>query len=212
MKARWTLWRAISAGCALCLLGLAVQFSLTARKLSQQFASWETAKPIDTAVDFSTPGEIVVPFHQTCFSAHSEVIGLRIPATALQGRRITQLLDGASARLEVRRLQTTNVVASAELDLSWAGELIDGVFPVFFVSDFSKGEYEAKVKVETGAPALKGVPQRLEGRYLLCGMEALPAEIAKDGAIIFAILGGLIGIVLLYRLARVPPRPKPSSP
>ena len=206
MSARWTIWRAISAGLALCLLGLAAKCFVDARKFRKQFEDWETAKPMDAVVDLSTPGEIVVPFHQTCSSSHSEVVALRVPASALQGGSITQLLQGASARIEVRRKQGTNVVESAELDLSWTGDLIDGAIPVFFVSPFRRGEYEATVSVTAGAPGLKGVSQRLEGRYLLCGMEAMPAEIAKFGGIGSSGLASLVGMVLLYRLARVPIR------
>ncbi len=211
MSARWTIWRAISAGLALCLLGLAAKCFVDAQKFMKQFEDWETAKPIDTVVDLSTPGEIVVPFHQTCSSSHSEVIVLRVPAAAVQGGSITQLLQGASARIEVRHKQDTNIVESAELDLSWTGDLIDGATPIFFVSPFRKGEYEARVRVMAGAPGLKGVPQKLEGRYMLCGMEAMPAEIAKFGGIATSILGGVVGIVLLYRLARVPPHAQISQ-
>lgn len=211
MTARWTMWRAISAGLALCLLGFAGKCFVDARKFRKQFEDWEAAKPIDTVVDLSTPGEIVVPFRQTCSSSHSEVIALRVPAAALQGGSITQMLQGASARIQVRSKQDTNVVESAELDLSWSGDLIDGATPIFFVSPFRKGEYEARVSVTVGAPGLKGVPQRLEGRYLLCGMEAMPAEIAKFGGVGSSVLGSLIAIILLYRLARVPLHPRVSQ-
>jgi len=211
MSARWTIWRAISAGLALCLLGFAAKCFVDAQKFTKQFEDWETAKPIDTVVDLSTPGEIVVPFHQTCSSSHSEVIALKVPAAALQGGSITRLLPGAGARIEVRHKQDTNVVESAELDLSWTGDLMDGATPIFFVSPFRKGEYEARVRVTGGVPGLKGVPQKLEGRYLLCGMEAMPAEIAKFGGIATSILGGLVGIVLLNRLALVPPHSQISQ-
>ncbi len=202
MSARWTIWRIISAGLALCLLGFAAKCFLDARKFRKQFEDWQTAKPIDAVVDLSTPGEIVVPFHQTCSSSHSEVIALRVPAAVLQGGSITQLLQGASARIEIFRKQDTNAVERAELDLSWTGDQIDGATPVFFVSPFRKGEYEAKVSVTAGAPGLRGVPQRLEGRYLLCGLEAMPAEVATFGGIGSGVLGCLVSVVLLYRLAR----------
>src|SRR5262249_18532035 len=119
MSARWTIWRAVSAGLVLCLLGFAGKCFVDARKFRKQFEEWETAKPMDAAVDFSVPGEVVVPFHQTCSSSHSEVVALRLPAAALQGTTITQLLQGARARIEVRGRQSTNIVESAELDSSW---------------------------------------------------------------------------------------------
>ncbi|HEU5124371.1 MAG TPA: hypothetical protein VFW05_09940 [Verrucomicrobiae bacterium] len=206
MSARWTLWRYISAGVAICLLALAVKCFIDARAFRRQFAEWETAKPIDTAVDFSTLGEFVAPFHQTCSSSHSEVIALRIPSATIEGTTITQLLQGAQARIEVYRKGDTNAVETADLDLSWTGDSLDGAFPVFFVAPFRQGEYEARLTVTAGAPALRGVAQRLEGRYLLCGLEAMPAEIAKIGGIGLSVVGGLIAVVLLYRVTRAPVR------
>jgi len=212
MSARWTSWRYISAGVALCLCALAVKCFVDARTFRERFAEWETAKPIDTVVDFSTPGELVAPFRQTCSSSHSEVIALRVPTAAIQGTTVTQLLQGVQARITVLQKGGTNTVESADLDLSWAGDSLDGAFPVFFVAPFRRGDYEARLTVTAGAPALRGVPQQLEGRYLLCGMEAMPAEIAKIGGIGFSVVGALIAAVLLYRVACVPVRSRTSQP
>ena len=214
MSARWTLWRIISAGVALCLLGLAAKCFVDAGKFRKQYAEWETARPLEAVVDLSTPGEFVAPFRQICSSSHSEVVALRVPPEALQGSTITQLLQGLSARLEILRRSDTTVVESAEARLSWGADTIDGAIPIFFVCPFGKGEYDARLTVTAGAPALKGIPQRLEGRYLLCGLEALPATIAKIGGIIASIVGGLVAVVLGYRLARVPPHRKadPTAP
>jgi len=206
MSRRWNIWRAISAGLALCLFCFAVKCFSDARKFRKQFEEWETAKQIDVAVDLSTPGEIVAPFHQTCSSSHSQIVGLRVPAVALQGITIAEVLEGAKARIEIRRKPDTNVIESAELDSSRTSDLIDGAIPIFFISPFQKGEYEAKLKIIAGASRLKGVPQTLEGRYLLCGLEAMPAEIARFGGIGSSALGGLVAMILLYRLVRVPPR------
>lgn len=204
MSKRWTLWRCVSAGIALCLFALSVKCFIDAHGFRKKFAEWETAKPIDTAVDFSSPGEFVAPFHQTCSSSHSEIIALRIPSAVVEGTTITQLLQGAQARIEVYRKGDTKALETADLDHSWTGDSLDGAFPVFFVSPFSQGEYEARLMVTAGAPAMRGVPQQLEGRYLLCGLEAMPAEIAKFGGIVFSVIGGLIVVFLLYRIARVP--------
>lgn len=206
MRARWTLWRIISAVAALCLLGAAAKCFVDAKKLRRQFAEWEKAKPLDAVVDLSTPGEFVAPFRQTCSASHSEAVLLRVPPEALQATTITQLLNGLSARLEILRRSDTTVVESASAGLSWGGDTIDGAFPIFSVSPFEKGEYDARLTVTAGAPALKGIPQRLEGRYLLCGMEAMPAAIADILGIAASAVGGLVALVLLYRLAFVPPR------
>lgn len=206
MTPRWTLWRYISAGLALVLAVLALKCFLDAHKFVKQFEEWKSAKPIDTAVDFSMPGEFVAPFLQTCSSAHAQIIALRVPGSAVENATIAQLLQGAQARIEVYRKDGTSPVESANLDLSWTGDSLDGAFPVFHVAPFSRGEYEARLIVTEGAPALRGVPQQLEGRYLLCGLEALPAAIAGIGGMGLSVLAGVIGAVLLYRVAFVPAR------
>jgi hypothetical protein len=205
VSTRWTTQRIISGVVALCFLGFAGKFFVDTRQLRKQFEGWGSAKPVDTVVDLSTPGEVLTTFRQTCSSAHSEVVALRVPAALLQETATEQLLDGAKGRIEVYGKLDTNIVASAELEMSTDANLVDGAIPVFSLPSFPKGEYEARVIVTSGARALKGVPQRLEGRYLLCGMEALPAVVAKFLGIACSVIGGLVAIVLLYRLMRVPP-------
>lgn len=64
------------------------------------------------------------------------------------------------------------------------------------------GDYQARVTVTRGATGLKGTVQRLEGRYLLCGLEAMPAMIAKVVGVGSSLAGCLTTIVLLYRFAK----------
>jgi hypothetical protein len=76
-------------------------------------------------------------------------------------------------------------------------ELIDGAIPIFHLATFKKGEYRARLRVTSGAPRLKGVDQKLEGRYVLCGLEAIPAAIALYTGIAASAVAGVIAVALL---------------
>jgi hypothetical protein len=106
-------------------------------------------------------------------------VALRVPAEALQGTTVTQLLAGLNAKLEITDKSGSHVVASADSETILGAEKLDGVIPIFKIVPFRKGTYEARVTVIQGAPALRGIAQTLEGRYLLCGLERMPAVIAS---------------------------------
>jgi hypothetical protein len=202
MSSRWTIWRAIWAGVSLLLLGFGAKCFLDARRHQRQFDQWETAKPIDVTVDLSAPGQSTAPFHQTCSSSHSEAVLLRVPTNLLQTTTVTQLLAGLNAELEIIGQGAATPIESARAELTWGQDTIGGAIPIFFVSPFRKGDYQARLTVTSGAPALKGVPQRLEGHYLLCGIEAMPAMIGNILGLVSTIAGGLTGIIVLCLVAR----------
>lgn len=192
----------IAAAVALSLLGFGLKCLLDGHRLRRDFELWKTAKPVDAPIDVSAPGRFVLPLEQTCSSSHGETVGLRVPAKAVQGTTITQLLSGLRAHLEIRSRSGSNVVASAESHGMWDEEPRDGAIPIFSVAPFRKGFYEATVTVTEGAPRLKGVTQRLEGRYLLCGLERMPATIASLIGAGSSGIGGIVGVIVFLRVSR----------
>ncbi len=80
--------------------------------------------------------------------------------------------------------------------------MLDGAIPIFDIAPFRKGAYQATVTVITGAPALKGIAQRLEGSYLLCGLERFPATIANRIGVVCAGLGTTVGVIVLLRAGK----------
>lgn len=211
MTRRWTLWRAVAGAVAIGLFALAAEALVEGNRFATKFEQWQTAKPIDVTVDLSTPGQSIAPFDQTCSCSHSEVISLRIPEAALKATSITQLVQGLTAEVQVRPKAGTNVVDSSVVDVSSVEDAIDGAYPICRIRTFPRGEYEAKIVVTAGAPALRGIPQQLEGRYLLCGLEAMPGEIAKAVGIGSLALGLVIGGVACYRVAFAPKRCPPTQ-
>jgi len=188
---------------AIILFSGGIFFLFDARKRSEAFTAWETAMPLKLPVDFSKPGQYEIEFNQTCSSAHSEVVALRVPPEVLTNNAATQLLSGLVATIEIRPQSGTGIVDSASAEVLWENQDLDGAIPIFSIASFRKGLYVAKVRVTEGAPALTGQKQILEARYLLCGLEALPAEIAKylaRGLLVGgAILAGVLGLILMLR-------------
>lgn len=201
MRPPWTIRRIIWGVVSLGLLGFGVRCFVDGHRRGKDVERWQTAKPVDGEVDFSAPGHFSLSFEQTCSSSHGETVALRVPPEVLQSTSVTQLLAGLDARLEITDLSpATNVVASAEASAMWGDQMLDGAIPLFHVFPFRKGAYRATVTVTEGAPALRGIHQRLEGRYLLCGMEALPALFATilgdasagSGAIVATVVACLV--------------------
>lgn len=44
--------------------------------MNAEFNQWLDARPMETAIDLSKPGETTVPFHQTCSISHGEALYL----------------------------------------------------------------------------------------------------------------------------------------
>ncbi len=99
---------------SLLLLGFGVKCLFDGYRLGRNFERWQTAKPVDGAIDFSGPGRFVLPFDQTCSSSHGETVALRVPPEVLLGRTITQLLAGLNAKLEITDKSGSNLTESAE--------------------------------------------------------------------------------------------------
>lgn len=201
---RWTFGRGVVATITLALLACSAWFARDARRHEAEFATWETARPIDIPVDLSRTGRFTAVFRQTCSRAHDEVIALKLPEAILSQTAPTQLLAGLSARFELVDANGTNVMEPQPASVWWGSETIDGAVPLFSIPNVARGDYEARLIVLRAVPALQGLPQRLEGRYLLCGIEAMPGVVATFFSRGCLGLGLLVGAILGYRLWRHP--------
>ena len=202
MNASWTIGRVIAFTLSLLLLGFGVKCIFDGHRLKLNFEQWQTAKPVDGVIDLSVPGRFVLRFDQTCSSSHGETVALRVPPEALQGTTNTQLLAGLSAKLDITDKSGNILTESTDSKAVEGEKMLDGAIPIFDLAPFRKGAYHATVTVITGAPALKGIAQRLEGRYLLCGLERLPATIASGIGVVCAGVGTTVGVIVLLRTAR----------
>ena len=202
MRRPWTIGRILASALSLALLGFGAKCLVDGHRGRRDFERWQTAKPVDAAVDFSVPGRYVLPFDQTCSSSHGETVALRVPPETLQGVTVTQLLAGLKAKLEITDLSGSTVVERADSEILWGDRTLNGAIPLFGMAPLRKGTYKATVTVMEGAPALRGVGQRLEGDYLLCGLERLPATVATVTGLGNAGIGCIIGVVVCLLAVR----------
>lgn len=202
MRLRWSKWTAVMGIIAVLMLAGGIKFLFDSQRMSREFESWQTATPMKCAVDFSKPGQFDANFNQTCSSSHGEMVALRVSPEVLKSITVTQLLAGLEATIEIRQAPGIDPVETASVKTFWQNETLDGAIPVFPISPFRKGNYQAHVFVTAGAPALAGTAQTLEARYLICGMEAMPAAIARIIGIALTVVGTIVGLVVFLRVLK----------
>jgi len=189
--------RVVALSIAGVLLIVGVVFLFGYYHYDRQFTEWQDARPIDIPVDLSKPGTFSGRFTQTCRVAHGEGIFLIVAASALGNTSPTELLKSLRFTCVISDPGGRPVVEQKLSSEAWSGSRLEGgdIDLISFLP-FPEGEYDLTLTVEQGAPALAGVEQRLQARYLLCGLERFPATVSLllgAGALVVA---GLILLLL----------------
>lgn len=150
-------------GLVLAAAGIAVSAKCASDciRLNAEFHRWAIARPMDIEADFSKPGEIAVPFQQTCSISHGESVCLQITPPLDELYEPAQLLDDLSGRIVIRdstgREIERGVFGATTIRRRAAGETI--VLTDF--APFATGDYVVTVSVDQGSPELKDRRQRL---------------------------------------------------
>lgn len=177
--------------------------------MNESFYAWQDAKPMETAIDLSQPGETTVRFHQTCSTAHDEVVYFdwqpkgKTESEEEFAEQAKEILKGLSGEIVIRQADGTEVPDLAPIKLgdqfvdSRYGEVVLAYIPVF-----KTGDYLATIRIETAAPELAGKQQTVFARYRLCGLEQLPAFITAAFAAVIGLAGLVIFLCLLPALYR----------
>lgn len=177
----------------------ALQSGRAARKHDLKFEAWLTAAPCDFPVDLSTPGVWEAPFNQTCSTSHGQAIRLWATDTAGAPIEDPAALDGLEGSLRIID-DAGEIVAESPLPGSPNGIAPPpGAITLATLVPFSTGPCQVQIEVTGGAPALAGAIQRITAAYELCGLERLPAQIARGLAIamwVAAVVAALITVVL----------------
>ena len=151
---------------------------------------------METAFDLSQSGETTVPFRQTCSSSHGEVVCLKcdVPDAAKENsEKFFKGLSGSVVIKDSRGSTIQYVKITAETTHYFNGEIMLAGF-----APFSKGDYVATIRVDSGAAGLAGKPQTIYAKYQLCGLEQLPA-------VIMGVLAAGAGLVALISAVCVLP-------
>ena len=192
--------RVVTLSVAAVLLTVGVVFLLGYYHYDRQFAEWQDARPIDIPVDLSKPGTFSGRFIQTCRAAHGEAISLVVAPSATGGTSPADLIRPLRLRCVISDLRGLPVVEQEFRGEAWsASRFGGGDTDMISFSPFPEGEYNLTLTIAEGAPALAGMDQRLQARYLLCGLERFPATVSLllgAGALVVA------GIILLLLTRR----------
>jgi len=177
-----------------CAVG--IFFLITSYRCRRDFYRWQTAHPIDIAIDMSKPGETVGSFKQTCHISHGEALCLLLPSNMVATTDWTNMVQNVRF---VARIQDGDgkekVRGEFTGDLFWRDYLLDGAIPLLQFAAFENGDYRLTLTVTEGASALQGVPQRLIARYMLCGLEMMPAVITLVMGVGSFVIAGLVALV-----------------
>ena len=168
--------------------------------LTAQFSDWLNAEPMQAQIDLSQPGSISIPFHQTCSSAHGEAIFLDCDFTGVDKVNFKESFAEFSGTIILSDLDNKEVL-SAPLNSETAYFLGDE-FILTYLDVFPIGDYQATIQISSGAEVLSGNSQRIFAKYMLCGLEALPAEISRILAVLFGIATIATTVLLLPGLLK----------
>jgi len=186
---RIAIGRLIGLGIAIVCAVVSAWHFYEASQREAEFRRWFDARPMEIAVDLSKPGEIAAPFHQTCSISHGEALYLQCDRPRSSEGDSGGLFEGLVAKVVVRDPAGADVETIA-IDGKTIQRLYGAVVLAHF-SPFREGDFIATLRVESGAPRLAGRRQVVYAKYLLCGMERMPAVIAT--AIAYG--AGIIGLV-----------------
>ncbi|NLF32027.1 MAG: hypothetical protein GX591_14215 [Planctomycetes bacterium] len=145
---------------------------------------------IDVPVDLATPGTYTGTFTQTYAGSHGMSLLLEIPEETLATLKPEEI--PASCRFTVTCPPTEHEV----LDLPWDDYLgkrssrHTGAIDLNHFRPLANTTFGFTFTSSLPIPALAGVPQRLTGRYGLCGLERLPGHFG----VCLGVLGLLVGL------------------
>ena len=170
-------------------VGVAIWCARDAIRMNAEFHQWLDARPMETAIDLSKPGETTVPFHQTCSISHGEALYLDCDLDEESKQNTEELFAALSGNVIIKD-SNGNEIESVKINNTtvqyWDGKIILTGF-----APFRNGDYNATIRIDSGVAALADKEQAIYAKYQLCGLEQMPAMIA--GA--FAFGAGIIGLV-----------------
>jgi len=177
--------------------GAAIYFAVESYAAARNFDEWLVAEPVNVEVDLSRIGVIESPFNQTCQISHGESILLNVADAPPDVNTLLTGLDGTLAIVDA----DGKSVVSASLARWHKSDSVstDASIVLADFLPFSNGDYTMRLEVTKPAIGLSKYKQRVHARYLLCGLEEMPAFILGVFAVgsgIVALLAGVICIPL----------------
>jgi hypothetical protein len=185
----------VAAVIAVILLLVAVFLFIKARQGFRRYEQWRQAEPVRMEVDLSQPGRYTAPFHHTCRCSHGGVLfHLETHQAAMDKGEHANRFEGLKGKISL--VDSAGEVVH-EADFAAADLLASFDLPA------PEGVYSLVVEVTEAAKDLEGMEQALTARYLLCGMEVMPAPIYGLWGMLSTLLGvGIVAGAVIVTLKR----------
>ncbi|MFK7778756.1 MAG: hypothetical protein QM501_11680 [Gimesia sp.] len=189
--------RLFNTGLALLSITGAIFFYSASVYMDGEFQKWTTARPMETKIDFSQPGTITVPFHQTCSVSHGEGVFLDHDINDESNDMSVGVLAGLSAVIMITDQDGNEILRRALVDYrthpsgSRIVRLVPGEIMLADIPTFKRGDYNATIIVQEGLPALADLPLTIYAKYQLCGCEQMTGALFG----VFSFCAGFIGII-----------------
>jgi hypothetical protein len=196
--------RIVAGVVAVTLLVLAVRLFSEASKVYQWFRELGKAEPVNMEVDFSKPGRYLGLYRKKYYCPHGVWLHLKSDQGASSEEK-TGLgkLEGLEGKISVidsngQVVMTQDFTDADFFEGSFSEE--GGACPTLRV-DFTlkEGDFRLAVDVVEAAVGLKNTHQILKARYVMCGIDVLPAAIMRLTGVVAGGVGVTIIAVIVVR-------------
>lgn len=185
---------------AIAAIGVSMWCARDALRMNAEFHQWLDARPMETGIDLSQPGETTVSFHQTCSISHGEALYIDCELDDESVQHTEELFKDLSGNIVIKDFEG-NVIESGKIN-DKSVQYWDGKIMLTAIAPFRKGDYLATIQVDSGASALAEKQQTIYAEYQLCGLEQMPAMIVGALALGTGILGLFASVCVLPGLLR----------
>jgi len=203
-------WGRIVAGAVAALvLVIAANFLFASAQARSRADAARVAEPIRLAVDFSKPGTYTGKLNHTFCNACSDYLEIITESPLTSRESAMEIAEGLKGHLTIAEPQGT-VITEQSFGPKFGCTQVasDRWVPIIDFGHFPEGVYNLNITVDAGVPRLTGIPHSLVGRYQLCGIEYIPAEILRllgIGGCSLSALIGLVIVVVTVKKRRNPP-------
>jgi len=191
---QWTFAGSVLTGLGLLLLCFSASFAWEATKMARRNALAETAEPLRMSVDLSRIGTYTGRLDQVTSHTCKQSLVLEADLDKSSEESVGKALDGLKGRLIIKTPDNQPVL-DTYIDADTIQPALDSTTNVlwtmgFQVRPFRRAAYTVDLIVTEPAAAMRGKPQFIVSRYILCGIEQL--QVTVVGGIAF------IGFVLSF--------------
>lgn len=136
---RLAVGRIVGLPIAVVAIGAAIWWAMVSARRNAEFHQWERDRPMEAVIDISQPGQVNVPFRQTCGISHGEAICLECEIDRDADERFQEAFTGLAAKVVIRDADGREIESrpiNVDSVHAWSDQIIlTGLAP------FARGDY-----------------------------------------------------------------------